>query len=115
MYPARTVCTDAPGWNYAVNMRVMLQVLSPRMQDAEKADPSSQILWIGGDFEQRFGAYAEKKIVERLLVLQHECRQVVRNREDYMCIRNCQEILGMLGEPLLPSVGLALRAMAVSA
>src|SRR3954447_12806739 len=74
MYPARTVRADTAGRNNAVNMRMMLQVLSPRMQDAQKADPSSQILRIGGDLEQRSGACTEKKIVERLLVLQHECR-----------------------------------------
>jgi hypothetical protein len=57
------------------------------VQDVKKADPGSQILRIGRDFEQRFGTCATKKIVERFLVLQHERTQIVRKRENYMNIR----------------------------
>ena len=63
---------DAAGRNDAVDVRVMLQILSPRMQHAEKADLGSQVFRISGDFDQGFGAYSEKKIVENLLVLQRQ-------------------------------------------
>ena len=60
------------------------------VQHAEKTDLGSQVFRVSGDFDQRFGAGPEKKIVERFLVLQCECRQVVRKREDDMQVRNSE-------------------------
>jgi hypothetical protein len=69
MDPMRMIGGDAARRNDAVDVRVMLQILSPRVQYAQEADPGSQVLRISGDFDQCFGAYSENKIVENLLVL----------------------------------------------
>jgi hypothetical protein len=72
--PMRMIGGDAAGRNDAVDVRMMLQILSPRVQHTQEADPGSQVLRISGDFDQRFGAYPEKKIVENPLVLQRQRR-----------------------------------------
>ena len=71
-----------------MDVRVVLQILSPGVQHAEEADLSSEVFRISGDLDQRFGAGLEKQIIERFLVLQCERRQVVRKREDDMKVRN---------------------------
>ena len=40
------------------------QVLSPGVQDAEEADPGSEMLGIGCDFKHGLSGGAEKQIVE---------------------------------------------------
>jgi len=40
------------------------QVLSPGVQDAEEADPGSEMLRIGCDFKHGLSGGAEKQIVE---------------------------------------------------
>jgi hypothetical protein len=47
----------------AVDMRMMLQVVSPGVQDTEQADIGSQVLRIACDFEQRCGTGSEEQIV----------------------------------------------------
>jgi hypothetical protein len=78
-------------------MRVMLQILSPRMQDREEADLGAQVLRIGGDRAQRFGAGAKQQIVERPLVLERESGDGFGKREDDM------EILGRGEELRMPA------------
>ncbi|MCU1325733.1 MAG: hypothetical protein JWN34_1103 [Bryobacterales bacterium] len=48
----------------------MLEILSPGMQNAEKADAGSEVLRVGRDLEKRFCAGSEQQPVESLLVLQ---------------------------------------------
>ena len=55
-------------------MRVLFEVLSPRMEHAEESDVSSEVLWIAGKLEQRSGAGAEEQIVEQPLVLEDQSR-----------------------------------------
>ena len=69
-----------------MNMRVMLQILPPRMKHAEKADLRSQVFRISRDFGQRFSACPEQQIVESLFVLQGQRRQLMGEREDNMGI-----------------------------
>ena len=43
MNPARVIWIEAAGGNDAVEVRMQAQVLSPRMQNAEEADPGSEM------------------------------------------------------------------------
>src|SRR4051812_15107263 len=98
-----------------MNVRVMLQILPPRMKHAEKADLRSEVFRISGDFDQRFSAGPEQKVVESLLVLQCQRGQIVRKRENYMKVRNFKQVFSAFSQPLLAGVGLTLRAVPIPA
>src|ERR1700733_9954524 len=115
MDPARAIRGDAARRNDAMNVRVMLQILSPRMKHAEKADLRSQVFRISRDLDQRFSARPEQKVVKSLLVLQCQRGQVMRKREDYMKVRNFQQVFSTFSQPLLAGVGLTLRAVPIPA
>jgi hypothetical protein len=83
------------------------------MKHTEKADLRSQVLRIGGNLDQRFSACPEQKVVESLLVLQCQRGQVVRNRENYMKVRNFKQVFSAFSQPLLAGVGLTLRAVPI--
>ena len=76
-----------------MDMRVMLQVLSPGVKHAEQTDVGTQMLRVATDFEQRSGTCAEEQVVEQLLVLEHESRESVRQRKDDMEV-GCGQQLG---------------------
>ena len=92
-----------------------MQVLSPGVQHAEEADVGAEMLRVGGDLQQGFGAGAEQQVVDGLLVLQRQPRQLVRQREDDMKVVDRQQFLAASGQPLVASVGLALWAVPVAA
>ncbi len=93
----------------------MLQVLSPGVQHAEKADFCSEVLWISRDLDECFGAGSEQQAVQSLLVLQSQRRQLMGKREDEVEVRHRKQVFGPLREPLFAGVGLALWTMPVSA
>ena len=64
MNPARVAWIEASCGNDAVEVRMQAQVLSPRMQNAEEADPGSEVLGVGCDFKHGLGAGAEEQIIE---------------------------------------------------
>ena len=84
MDPALVIGRQTAGRDHAVDMRMMLEILSPGVQHAEEADLCAEMLRIGGDLQQRGGAGAEQEVVDDLLVLQGQPRQFVREREDHM-------------------------------
>jgi len=69
-------------------VRVLLQVLSPGVENAEEADLGAEVTRIGGHFEERRGAGLEEQAVEDALVLIGEGSQLVRQREDHMKVAN---------------------------
>jgi len=78
-------------------MGMMLKVLAPGMEHAEKPDLCSQMLWIAGKFEQRRRAGSEEQIVKQSLVLQDESRKLVRQGEDDVKVRDGQQLRPALG------------------
>src|SRR5215472_9313902 len=69
---------------------------------------------ITGDFEKGFCAGAEQQIVERLLVLQHELGELVRQSEDDMNVGHCQKLILASRDPLIAGAVLTLGAVAVA-
>jgi len=82
--PSGAVKREAAARYDAVDMRMVLEVLSPGVQHAEQSDIGTQVLRVASDFEQRGGTGTKEQIVEQPLVLQHECRQLMRQGEDDM-------------------------------
>ena len=68
-FPGGPVQGQTAGGNYAMNMRMMEQVLSPGVKNTEKADVCSKMLRVGGDLKQGFGASTEQQFVQHPLVL----------------------------------------------
>ncbi len=58
--PSRAIDRKTSSRNDAVDMRMMLQVLSPGVQDAEQTDVSSKVLRVASHFEQRCATGAKE-------------------------------------------------------
>ena len=94
---------------------VRLQSLPPGMQDAQEADLRTEVFGIGRDLDQRCGTGFEQELEENSLVLPDEWNQRVGHAEDEVVIVNRQQLLLAGCQPLVTSVGLALRAMTIAA
>jgi hypothetical protein len=78
-------------------------------------DPGTQMLRIGCDRQHGLGRDLEQKIVEDGLVLIGDVSDGRRQREHHVIVRHRQQLGLAVGEPLLRSGALALRAMPVAA
>ena len=59
---------EAAGGHDAVDVRMMLQALAPRVQHHQPADGGAEPLRVGGDLEQRGRGGAEEEVVHDALV-----------------------------------------------
>lgn len=105
---------SAAGYD-TVNVRMALHSLPPRMQNTEEADLSPEVSGIGRNFQQRGSAGFEQEAEKDLLVLPNQRNQRMRHAEDEMEIAHREQFPIPGTQPLLACVGLALRAVAVSA
>jgi len=85
------------------------------MQNAEEPDLCAQMLGVGGNLQQRRRTGFEEQLEENLLVLPNERDQRVWDAEDQVVVVHWQQLLLASGQPLVPSVGLALWAMTIPA
>ena len=108
------VGSESAGGNYAVNVRMMLQLLIPGMEHAEEADLGTQVTRIAGDLQEGLRAGAKQQVVDHPLVLQCQRSQFLREREDDMDIVRGQQFPSPRLEPALAGVALALWAMPVA-
>jgi hypothetical protein len=113
--PLLVIRGETAGWNHAVNMRVKLQGLTPRVEHAQETNLGTQMLGIGGDFQQRGGTGPEQQIVEDPLIMEDQSSQLVRQGEDHVHVGRRQQFSAAGGQPVVPCIGLALAAMAVTA
>src|SRR6266542_6142069 len=67
-----------------MQVRMMLQGLSPGMKHAKEADPGAQALWVGGDLEQGLGSRPKQQVIDDSFVLQRQCGELLRQGKDYM-------------------------------
>jgi hypothetical protein len=114
-YPGFVVRRQTACRNHAVNMRMMEQVLSPGMKDAEKANLSSQVFRIGGNLQESCGAGSEQERVNQLLVMKRQRSNCVGNRKNQMHVGNGEEFPLAGRQPLLPGMVQTLRTMPVPA
>ncbi len=82
--PALTVWRDPATRHHAVHVRMVHEVLSPGVEDREKADLGTQVGRVSGDGGERFGAGAKENLVEHLLVLQGNGSDWLWQRKDHM-------------------------------
>ena len=90
--PSGAVKREAAARYDAVDVRMVLEVLSPGVQNAEQSHLGTEVLRVASDFEQRGGAGTKEQIVEHPLVLQHQKGQFMRQSEDDMEVGHGQQL-----------------------
>jgi hypothetical protein len=113
--PAALVGRDSATGNDAVEMWMMMKVLSPGMQHCQKADPGAEVPWVGGDLQQGFRSGTEENAVNQPLVLERQRRDQLGQREDYVEVLDRQQLSRTLFEPSRSGLPVALWAMAIAA
>ena len=97
--PAALVERDAAARNHAVEVGMMIEVLSPGMQHCQKANASAQVSGIARDSSQGFGGGAEQDAIDQPLVLERQGREPLGQRENHMEVLN-RHTRGTLFQPL---------------
>lgn len=115
MYPVCVIARETTSGYDTVNMGMMLQLLIPGMQDAEKADFRSEVPGIRGDLDQSLRAGTEEEPIDHLLVLQCQRSQLMWQREYNMRITRRQQFSLSCFKPAFASLTLTLRAVSVPA
>ena len=113
--PAAVVGGESAGGDHTMDMRMMLQLLVPGVEDTKEANLSAQVPGMARDFKQGLGAGTKQQIVENLLVLQSQGRQKMRKGEDYVHVVGGQEFLPTRLEPAVAGLGLTLGTVPISA
>src|ERR1700745_1186466 len=98
-----------------MEMRMEAELLTPGMQHTEEADLGAEKSRIAGHFEKGLRTGAEQKIVDDLLVLQHQWGQAAGECEDHVHVARGEKFSSARSNPSFPSGGLTLRAVAISA
>src|SRR5450631_3635969 len=94
---------------------MMQQVLSPGVEDREKADACTQMAWVGGNRFQRLSAGLEQNLVDGLRILQGQRIELFGNGEHDMEVLDGQQFSLAPLDPFGPCRILAFRTMAVPA
>ena len=64
--PSFAVRSQTSGRNYAVDMRMMLQLLIPGVKNTEEPDIGAEVLWVAGDFAECGSGGPEEQVVNNL-------------------------------------------------
>src|SRR5580693_4745107 len=98
-----------------MQVRVMLEGLSPAMQDGEETDLRSEMLGIDRDGSHRFSRGLEEDAVDHLLVLVGDRGDLRWHGKDHVKIRNLQKFGLAVLDPLCSGQRLAFGAMPIRA
>ena len=85
------------------------------MQHRSKADPRPEVLWVGGDRDQRRGRGFEQDAVDHGLVVVGDVGDRRRQREDDVIVGHGQQLGLAIGQPFSRCRTLALRAVSIAA
>jgi hypothetical protein len=77
------------------------EVLTPGMQKADRPDPCAEMFRVMGEFHERLRYGSEEKIVQDLPIHLDQGIQFRGDGEDYMEIRDGQEVLTASLDPSL--------------
>jgi hypothetical protein len=113
--PAGPIDRGPATWHDAVHMGMMMQVLSPAVQDGDQPDLGAEVLGIGSDDAQRLGRCGEQDGVDNGLVLEGNLGNRRRHGENDREVRHRQQVGLAVRQPFGTGQPLALRAMPVAA
>jgi len=114
-YPSSVIVRQAAGSHDAVNVRMVLQLLIPGVEDAKEADLGAKTLGVRGDFDQCLGAATEQHPVNRFFVLQGQRSQLVGERKHDVSIGRSEEFGSPRRQPAVAGLALTLGAVSVAA
>jgi hypothetical protein len=92
---------------------MMLQILSPGMQDGEEADLGAEVFRIARDGEKRFRSGLKENAVDRLFVVEGDAGNLFRKGEDDVKIFDRQQFGLPVSEPLRPLGALIFRTVPI--
>ena len=95
-------------------MRVQQQVLSPRVQNAEKTNLGSEILGIACNLAECFSHGAKQEVVEFRRILQDERVEFMRQREDHVEVSGWKQFQLPRVDPSTTCLNLTLVAMTIA-
>ena len=98
-----------------MGVRMVGQWRSPGVEDGGEPDACAEVLGVGRDRDQGLGGNFQQQVIDDRLVVIGDVGDRPRQGEDDMEIGHGQEIGLAVGQPLLGSVGLALRTVPVAA
>jgi len=113
--PAGTVCGQTATSYNRMHVRMKHQVLAPGVQHHQTANVRSQVLRIGGDFQERPGGRTKQDAVDHTFVLQCQRSQFMRQREHHVEVRYGKQFAFAFLQPDSPGHRLALGAVPVAA
>jgi hypothetical protein len=67
--PLTLIRGQSPPWNDAVNMRMKVERLTPRVKDREKTDLAAEMMGVASNLLERLGGTAHQKVVDKDFVL----------------------------------------------
>jgi hypothetical protein len=114
-YPLLRLQRQPSAGHDAVQMRVMQQVLAPRMQYCNKAHLSAKMLRISRYGAQRLGGGLEQDVVDHSLVLKRDGCDFLWDGEDHVEVFDRQKFSLTILKPLVTRERLALWTMPISA
>ena len=114
MHPASGVRGEAPGRHDAMHVGMADEGLPPRVEDAEEADPGTEMPGGRGHLEERVGAGAKQQLVDQRGVATAQDVERMGQGEDHVDVGHGEQLALPRGEPPLPRVCLALRTVPVA-
>ena len=96
-------------------MRVMDERLAPGVQNRHETNLGSKVFRVGGHLLERLRTGPKQELIELLLVLQSDRRQLVWHGKDDVVVGNGKKFSPALLNPLCPSEALAFRAVPAAA
>lgn len=94
------VGTDTAARYHAMQMRVMLQSLTPSMQQGDEADLGTQVLGSGCDGAQGLGGGVKQNVIDRGFILVRDDGDRFGQREDNVEVLNGNEVGLAIFQPL---------------
>src|SRR5271165_1236310 len=113
--PAGMIKGEPPGWDQAMQVRMVAQILAPGMEHGKHSDACTEMARISSDREQGFRGGAKQQVVEQALIAECKRCQLLRQGEDDVGIRHRQQAGGLPAEPAIASRRLTLGTMPVAA
>ena len=92
-----------------------VKVLAPGVEDGEEAEFRAQVFGIAADGEQRFRGGSEEDVVDHLLVVESQLRNLLRDGEDDMEILAVENLRLSVFYPVCAGERLTLGAMTIPA
>src|SRR5262249_6208322 len=91
-HPAGAVWSAASTWNDTVEVRMVLQLLAPGVQDRQKADVRAEMRRLSGHGQEGFRDGAKEEGVEEPWVLESQCIQRIGEGKHHVEIGHVEHL-----------------------